>query len=883
MLSLSEASEAVVTSDKEGDCQCEMASTAKRTPQQDCIEDPLVFSAPSHSRSTLVVPKFLKEDLLCFEDLPVVQPTGDRVPELRDQQDLPDAVAIQTNAVQNNLCVPEADLLGLNLASQGSSFLPSGSSLACTSPGTCSGESVSPSLRSRILRSPKRTRRPVLQKPESGPIPRPGDAGDCRFIKINQKKKDGCSTIPFTPLSPLGPGDICHLSQRDVFARHSLAQRAHEFTSNTDVRFFVGSWNVNGRSPPENLKAWLSCDPRPPDVYCIGFQELDLSKEAFVFQESFREKEWLAAISSALHPLATYGPVRLVRLVGMMLLVFIRKDLETKVSNTMFDSVGTGLMGRMGNKGGVGVHFMLHDTAVCVVNTHLAAHMDDVDRRNQDFHDVNGRMAFQSADPDNSPVSISKSDVTLWLGDLNYRIQDLPIDQIKSLVNQKMFSQLLHHDQLTMQRQSGAVFADFKEGDVTFPPTFKYTPGSSMWDNSDKGRAPAWCDRVLWRGDNILLLAYRSHMDLMTSDHKPVSASLLVTVRDVNPKKYKAVYNDVIRQLDHMENRFLPAITLSCQEFSFPAVRFRCLVGQELHVTNSRQVPCIFAFLPSTDSTSYGPPWLRVEPSAAYLDCGETKTVHLEVYINQDVVRDFGEDLDRTEELKNQKKETILVLHLRDGKDYFVMVTVEYEPSCFGTSLERLCHTVLPMSEACRQNAKRTMRSGNSHPALSIPKELWLLVDHLHQHALDQEDLFQVPGMNKQLLSIQEALDSNIPDALPGENHSIAESLLIFLESLPQPVVPLAFYRRCLEAARLPINSWKVVAEFPACHRDTFLYLVAFLRELLKHSEHNGLDAKLLASLFGPLLLRPLVERKDHKPQVQDKDLVMAFLLPFLQ
>ena len=170
----------------------------------------------------------------------------------------------------------------------------SGSSLACTSPGTCSGESVSPSLRSRILRSPKRTRRPVLQKPESGPIPRPGDVGDGRFIKINQKwvrlvwfckctlksnkwsskfrvclilkpncqmllnapsanlsksnnigvlggffccrKKDGCSTIPFTPLSPLGPGDICQLSQRDVLARHSLAQRAHEFTSNTDLR-----------------------------------------------------------------------------------------------------------------------------------------------------------------------------------------------------------------------------------------------------------------------------------------------------------------------------------------------------------------------------------------------------------------------------------------------------------------------------------------------------------------------------------------------------------------------------------------------------------------------------------------------------------------------
>uniref|UniRef100_UPI00358FA077 inositol polyphosphate 5-phosphatase OCRL-like isoform X2 n=1 Tax=Myxine glutinosa TaxID=7769 RepID=UPI00358FA077 len=881
MLSLSE--EAAADSEQEGDGRPEMASIAEWAPQQDLIDDPLGFGTLGHSSSTRVVPECLKEDLLCFQDLPAVQPVGDRVPEVRDQQDVPNAVAIRTNTVQNTLIVPEADLLGLNPPSLGSSVVSSGSSLTPSLPGTRSSESVSPSLRSRILRSPKRSRRPVLQKPESGPIPRSSDATNGRFSKIRQKKEDCYRTIPCTPLSPLGPGGILHLSQRDVIARHSLAQRAHEFTSNTDVRFFVGSWNVNGRSPPENLKAWLSCDPRPPDVYCIGFQEVDLSKEAFLFQESFREKEWLTAISSGLHPLATYGRVRLVRLVGMMLLVFIRKDLETKVTNTMFDSVGTGLMGRMGNKGGVGVHFMLHDTAVCVVNAHLAAHMDDVDRRNQDFHDVTARMAFQPADPDNPPVSISESDVTLWLGDLNYRIQGLPIDEVKSLVNQKMFSQLLHHDQLTIQRRSGAVFSDFKEGNITFPPTYKYTPGSSSWDNSDKGRVPAWCDRVLWRGDNILLLAYRSHMNLTTSDHKPVSASLRVTVRVVNPKKYKAVYSDVIRQLDQMENRFLPAITLSCQEFAFPAVRFRCLYGQELRVTNSGQVPCVFVFLPSADGTSYAPPWLRMEPSAAYLDCGETKSVHLEVYINQDVVRAFGEDLDRTEELKNQKKETILVLHLRDGKDYFVMVTVEYEPSCFGTSLERLCHTALPISEACRRNVKRTISSRDNHPAISIPKELWLLVDHLHQHALEQEDLFQQPGMNKQLLSIQEALDSTIPDVLTGENHSIAESLLIFLESLPQPVVPLAFYRPCLEAAGQYINSQKVVAEFPACHRATLLYLVAFLRELLKHSDQNGLNPKLLASLFGPLLLRPHVQPKNHKPQVQDKELVMAFLLPFLQ
>jgi phosphatidylinositol-bisphosphatase len=44
-------------------------------------------------------------------------------------------------------------------------------------------------------------------------------------------------------------------------------------------------------------------------LYAIGFQELDLSKEAYVFSESPKEEEWRKLVSVSLHPGAKYKQV----------------------------------------------------------------------------------------------------------------------------------------------------------------------------------------------------------------------------------------------------------------------------------------------------------------------------------------------------------------------------------------------------------------------------------------------------------------------------------------------------------------------------------------------------------------------------------------------
>lgn len=90
---------------------------------------------------------------------------------------------------------------------------------------------------------------------------------------------------------------------------------------------------------------------------------------------------------------------------------------------------------------------------------------------------------------------------------------------------------------------NGAAFKDFKEANITFPPTYKYDPGTQKFDTSSKQRAPAYTDRILFkyksntfgiRRDSNLTsflhspivecVAYDSVPSIVSSDHKPVWA-----------------------------------------------------------------------------------------------------------------------------------------------------------------------------------------------------------------------------------------------------------------------------------------------------------------------------------------------------------------------
>lgn len=55
------------------------------------------------------------------------------------------------------------------------------------------------------------------------------------------------------------------------------------------------------------------------------------------------------------------------------------------LSYQIASTVATGLLGMMGNKGGVGIRMRINDSTVCFVCSHLAAHREKVAERNADY------------------------------------------------------------------------------------------------------------------------------------------------------------------------------------------------------------------------------------------------------------------------------------------------------------------------------------------------------------------------------------------------------------------------------------------------------------------------------------------------------------------
>lgn len=152
-----------------------------------------------------------------------------------------------------------------------------------------------------------------------------------------------------------------------------------------------GTWNMHGKPPPPFFPGFADSDATH-DVYCFGTQEagsgivmsfVNPSKEAWesrlmatlgpfyvmVASKTMQVPAPLpcAALSQALHAAQ-----------AIHIAVFVRASIARSLSNVRVARVPTGLLGIVGNKGGVAVSFELHKKSFLFVSAHFAAHQEQV-------------------------------------------------------------------------------------------------------------------------------------------------------------------------------------------------------------------------------------------------------------------------------------------------------------------------------------------------------------------------------------------------------------------------------------------------------------------------------------------------------------------------
>ncbi|XP_064955708.1 type IV inositol polyphosphate 5-phosphatase 11-like isoform X1 [Musa acuminata AAA Group] len=300
-------------------------------------------------------------------------------------------------------------------------------------------------------------------------------------------------------------------------------EKVCEFSTSSVTCVCIVTWNMNGKASSGDMAEFIGWHRRF-DLLAVGLQEVPKHDVGVQLQAALAETHRLLAAAT---------------MQSLQLFVFGPKNSQPLAKETRVDKHAVrgcgGLVGR--KKGAVGVHIEFNGIRMVFISCHLSAHARNVEERNSQCRHISQSLFAKDGNPCRRHCH-----VTVWMGDLNYRLQGISTHPARSLIRTLryvMTMQLLtSKDQLLREAKSGEVFVGYCEGSLSFKPTYKYDVGSNNYDTSYKVRVPSWTDRILFKidsssGIDAALHSYESIDRVKTSDHKPVRAHLCLKVSNI--------------------------------------------------------------------------------------------------------------------------------------------------------------------------------------------------------------------------------------------------------------------------------------------------------------------------------------------------------------
>ena len=339
--------------------------------------------------------------------------------------------------------------------------------------------------------------------------------------------------------------------------------------------------------------------------------------------------------------------------------------------------------------------------------------------------------------------------------------------------------------------------------------------------------------------------------ELNVSDHKPVFGLYRLQAKVLVLEKRDVVKQQLAEQLDHQENDAMPKVAIQPTAVQLDTVAFDKATVRQIVVTNTGASMVQWAFKQRSEGEGLHKRWLTLEPQYGLIPVGESARITVTAHVDRDSSGALmtGEDV----------LEDIIIFGLDNGRDFFISVAGEYRRSAVGCSIEYLVNHPAPI--------RLTKASSPTNPSpasvLSLPKEIWRLVDYLYQHGMDTPGLFFQSGVQTEVEALIDALDSGGELPAQASIHSVAECFVYFLKNTAQPLFPVSVADEYDGSNLNDFCRSTALGRLSPCHYNAFIYLIAFLRELGAHRERNRLNMVQLVVLFASALFHYEVDDND--------------------
>jgi len=319
-------------------------------------------------------------------------------------------------------------------------------------------------------------------------------------------------------------------------------------TNSSKVKVMCITWNIAGISCnvdynitklfTENIFYYKN---EPPDIIVVGIQEIiKLSITSILSIVSNQENviTWTNNIVNTISKVfkgIEYYQLKCMDLVGIYLLVLVKKTLRKNISLIDSNTTKTGVYGTMGNKGFFTLTLKCFDSLISFGSGHFEAGQS----KNEDR--ISTLIQLLNKSVNINDVEFTFKDIDFWiiLGDLNFRI-DLSYEDAISLIKDKKYDVLYGLDQFNTSKENYPFLKEYiKEREINFEPTYKYVKGSNEYAyDEDKIRVPAWTDRIFYcKNNNIKMLTYDTIKSIRYSDHRPVVGTFLIRCENKNNDK----------------------------------------------------------------------------------------------------------------------------------------------------------------------------------------------------------------------------------------------------------------------------------------------------------------------------------------------------------